>query len=399
MIQTQDNKVESSAGQCSEKDTSLLYDILSSSVLLFSEIYSFCTSHSFPIMKVYLKDAIFHGKTFCCCLPVRFGVISMSFLGILFGGIFSILLWFEVSDTSSSMDPHERTAFILAGLVETLLFVASVVGFIGAIVRKQLFILIYTYFIYVHFVVNLAVAIYLLVIVLHISSTAITKACDDTIKNAGAQSQCTGILSDFRTIYIVVALLVLFIELYGALIVTRYVHQIKTEKSTARTSRMMLLDRAGRSSGGRSSKMPTFDGSGHYTALSEDQNDGISLIPRTNLHNETPSTAEFNPYEDIEHPRFPSYQAGPSSYTAYDAAPSFEEGYGGGSWTHQQISQDEKSLLRQQEQDGSDELSPPSSEVGGDQDRDVKNSAGPPAVRDVDPLPRYSPAESPDHLR
>ncbi|KAJ3758207.1 hypothetical protein EV360DRAFT_44432 [Lentinula raphanica] len=317
-------------------------------------------------MKVYLKDAIFHGKTFCCCLPVRFGVISMSFLGILFGGIFSILLWFEVSDTSSSMDPHERTAFILAGLVETLLFVASVVGFIGAIVRKQLFILIYTYFIYVHFVVNLAVAIYLLVIVLHISSTAITKACDDTIKNAGAQSQCTGILSDFRTIYIVVALLVLFIELYGALIVTRYVHQIKTEKSTARTSH---------------------------------QNDGISLIPRTNLHNETPSTAEFNPYEDIEHPRFPSYQAGPSSYTAYDAAPSFEEGYGGGSWTHQQISQDEKSLLRQQEQDGSDELSPPSSEVGGDQDRDVKNSAGPPAVRDVDPLPRYSPAESPDHLR
>ena len=31
-------------------------------------------------------------------------------------------------DTSSSMDPHERTAFILAGLVETLLFIASVVG-------------------------------------------------------------------------------------------------------------------------------------------------------------------------------------------------------------------------------------------------------------------------------
>ncbi|KAJ3808984.1 hypothetical protein F5876DRAFT_44847 [Lentinula aff. lateritia] len=325
--------------------------------------------------KIYLKDAIFHGKTFCCCLPVRFGVISMSFLGILFGGLLllSILLWFEVSDTSSSMDPHERTAFILAGLVETLLFIASVVGFIGAIVRKQVFILIYTYFIYVHFVVNVAVAGFFLYVVLHFSSTAITKACDDTVKNAGAQAQCTGIFSDFKTIYIVVALLVLFIELYGALIVTRYVHQIKTEKSTARTSRMVLLDRAGRSSG-----------------------DDIFLIPKNLVHNTTPSTAEFNPYEDAEHPRFPSYQAGPSSYTARDEAPALEEGYGGGSWTHEQISQDEKSLLRQQEQDNDAPPSP--SRSFNEQNRDVKTAtaAGPPTPHEIDRLPQYAVTESPE---
>ncbi|KAJ3920439.1 hypothetical protein F5877DRAFT_38140 [Lentinula edodes] len=301
--------------------------------------------------KIYFKDAIFHGKTFCCCLPVRFGVISMSFLGILFGGLLSILLWFEVSDTSSSMDPHERTAFILAGLVETLLFIASVVGFIGAIVRKQVFILIYTYFIYVHFVVNVAVAGFFLYVVLHFSSTAIAKACDDTVKNAGAQAQCTGIFSDFKTIYIVVALLVLFIELYGALIVTRYVHQIKTEKSTARTSRMVLLDRTGRSS-------------------------------------------EFNPYEDTEHPRYPSYQAGPSSYAAHDETPAIEEGYGGGSWTHEQISQDEKSLLRQQEQD--DDALPSPSRNFNEQNRDVKTAAGPPTPHEIDPLPQYALTESPE---
>lgn len=84
--------------------------------------------------KIYLKDAIFHGKTFCCCLPVcqvvnthsiklhdhitfRFVLAlflclwvllcelfptvaiftNVQFLGILFGGLLSILLWFEVS--------------------------------------------------------------------------------------------------------------------------------------------------------------------------------------------------------------------------------------------------------------------------------------------------------------
>ncbi|KAJ4483348.1 hypothetical protein J3R30DRAFT_3447781 [Lentinula aciculospora] len=345
--------------------------------------------------KIYLKDAIFHGRTFCCCLPVRFGVISMSFLGILFGGLFAILLWFEVSDTSSSMDPHERTAFILAGTVETLLFIVSVVGFIGAIVRKQLFILIYTYFIYIHFVINLAVAGFFLYVVLHFSSSTITQACDDTIKNSGAQSQCTGILSDFKTIYIVVALLVLFIELYGALIVTRYVHQIKTEKSTARTSRMMLLDRAGRSTDGRSSILPSFDSSGRYSVLPEHQEDNISLMPKTPFNNATPSTAEFNPYEDVKHPRFPSYQAGPSSYPAYDETVNSEEGYGGGSWTHQQISYDEKALLRQREQES--DTHPPSSSrhvLDDETNQDVKTSAGPPAPREIDPLPHYSPTES-----
>lgn len=50
--------------------------------------------------KLRLMDWIFRGRTFCCCLPVRMGVISMSVLGILFGGLLSIVLWFEVASES-----------------------------------------------------------------------------------------------------------------------------------------------------------------------------------------------------------------------------------------------------------------------------------------------------------
>ncbi|KIK67371.1 hypothetical protein GYMLUDRAFT_37478 [Collybiopsis luxurians FD-317 M1] len=343
--------------------------------------------------KIYLKDAIFHSKTFCCCLPVRFGLISMSLLGILFGGLFSVLLWFEVSDTSAQMDPHERTAFILAGLVETLLFIASTLGFVGAIVRKQLFIQIYAYFIYVHFLVNLAVAGFFLYVISHFSSTAINKACLDTIKNSGAQSQCSTFLSDFRTVYIVVALLVLLIELYGALIVARYVHQIKTEKSTARSSRMILLDRAGR---GRSSMMPGFDGTARYSKLSADQEDDVSLIPKNETMPAYPA-GEFNPYENSEHPPiFPSHahNSGPSS--AYDKASEIEDGYGGGSWTHEQISQDEKAMLERASV-VHDRVDGAAVSYGHEHARsDVNSAVGP---LDDDPLPRYAPPELTSELR
>jgi hypothetical protein len=40
---------------------------------------------------------IFQRPRFCCCLPVRICVITMSLLGILLSGMLSVVCWFEVS--------------------------------------------------------------------------------------------------------------------------------------------------------------------------------------------------------------------------------------------------------------------------------------------------------------
>jgi hypothetical protein len=68
----------------------------------------------------------------------------MSLLGTLFGGVLSIVLWFEVASEfhssilqcvrndrftgTADMTSGERAGFVVAGLVETLLFIASVLG-------------------------------------------------------------------------------------------------------------------------------------------------------------------------------------------------------------------------------------------------------------------------------
>lgn len=112
-----------------------------------------------------------------------------------------------------------------------------------------------------------------------------------------------------------------------------------------------------------------FGGSGQYSALPGDQTDDISLLPRS------PPTGEFNPYINAEHPRFPSYAT-----SAYDEAPAFEEGYGGGSWSHDQIAQDEKPLSQQEQHSDDNNV----------YDRDLKTTG--PSARpevEVDPLPRY----------
>ncbi|KAJ7497368.1 hypothetical protein FB451DRAFT_229139 [Mycena latifolia] len=265
------------------------------------------------------RELFFGGTTFCCCLRVRVGVIIMSVLGMLFAGLLSILLWFEVASQllhllafiqldlflltgTPDMSSSERTIFIITALVETLLFVASVLGFVGAVVRKQLFVQIYAYFIYVHFVLNLGVAIYLLYMIVHVSSTDQVKACQLAIQNTTAQAQCTGLLKVGLGVYGAVASIVLLTEMYGAIIVARYVNQVQREKRSVRASRMSQGVFKMEASGGR------------YSTIKGDDQDGIPLHSKgpstTTLHQE-----EFNPYEEVAGP---DYRA---SYSAYDGMP------------------------------------------------------------------------------
>ncbi len=293
----------------------------------------------------------------------------------------------------------------------------------GAIVRKQLFVRIYAYFIYVHFFINVAVAAYLLWLITHFTENTATKACQDTIKNTGAQQQCIGILQIARGVYFAVAALVLLIEmcpslcspplsvyllfLDGAIIVARYLNQIQREKRTARTSRMSMGYKM--SPGPHSEYISLVDTSRATSQFS------LSPEPYT-------SPREFNPYEEFTDPYRNQSHAGPSVirefdlYSNEDGLP-IEEGYGGtfepysgrimlklnnailgGTWTHSEISVEEKARLQRSTADAADHqrhefANTPSLDEEQQRKRDSKSPAGPPPpmrTRDTDDLPRYS---------
>jgi hypothetical protein len=257
----------------------------------------------------------FLSKTFCCCLPVRAGVIVMSFLSILVAGILSLLIWYEVA-SAAEISAHTRSGFVGAGVVETLYCLASIIGFMGAVARKQLFVVIYAYFIYLHFLLHVGIAIWLIWLIAHTTNTDVVKGCQLGIANEEAKSQCSSLLHVTQGVFIGIALFVLLIEAYCALIVYRYGYQLKNQKRAARVSRESdwgLLSHKGESS------------------LMEN---GVKKYP---------SASEFDPYHELEvrDAPLPSYPYGPD--------PDQEQGYGGGSWTHSAIADDEKRRLRDTE--------------------------------------------------
>ncbi|RDB24985.1 hypothetical protein Hypma_007857 [Hypsizygus marmoreus] len=307
----------------------------------------------------------------------------MSLLGIIFGGVLSIVLWFEVASTPD-MTSGERAGFVVAGLVETFLFVASILGFVGAIVRKQLFVQIYAYFIYVHFLLNIAIAGYLLYVVTHFSANATVKACQETIQNQQAKEQCTGLLKIARGVYFVVAAIVLLVELYVALIITRYVNQVKTEKRTARESRLDNEEAFSLVSKGK----------GRYSSLPGGHSRGLS---DQSMALQTYSGPEYDPYDELRGTHEDVRQS-----FVYDGVPSLpiDVGYGGGSWTHSEITQEEKARL--QRRDAEEDVLEPVSYVD-DEERvhrmqESKSSTGPPSamrIRELDDLPRYTLSDPP----
>ncbi|PSR81137.1 hypothetical protein PHLCEN_2v6472 [Hermanssonia centrifuga] len=161
-----------------------------------------------------IKEFFIGGKRFCCCLPTRFGVIIGSLLTFLVAGALAIIIWFEVAtDHDITFSHADRVGFICGGLVETLLFLASIIGFVGGVVRKQLFVTAYCYFLYVHFLINLGVGSFLMWKINHTTSVDKVAACQKAITNPGTRTQCDGLLNITRGVLIGFIALVLSIEL------------------------------------------------------------------------------------------------------------------------------------------------------------------------------------------
>ncbi len=84
---------------------------------------------------------------------------------------------------------------------------------IGVIVRKQTFVTAYAVGLYVHFLVNLGVAGYLLFVILHATRKDTVVLCQHAINNEQAQDQCSKVFNTIRGTYAALASVILVIEL------------------------------------------------------------------------------------------------------------------------------------------------------------------------------------------
>jgi len=71
----------------------------------------------------------------------------------------------------------------------------------------------YTVGLYIHFLINLSVAIYLLFVILHATNTDTVALCRNVLQNQQAKNQCDSLFDSIRGLYAGLASFVLVVEL------------------------------------------------------------------------------------------------------------------------------------------------------------------------------------------
>jgi len=169
--------------------------------------------------------------------PVRSSLVASSLATILISGILTSLIWFEVN-TSHNATSTAKTVFVLAGAVEIILFLASVFGFVGAVIRKRQMIATFTYFLYGHFVINAVVLSAYMWMVENTKNTDKVDTCIEDATDQTAADQCTGVLRITNGVFIGFGCIILLLEFYVVLNATLLLRNSSVNRRFSQASRM-----------------------------------------------------------------------------------------------------------------------------------------------------------------
>jgi len=201
-------------------------------------------------------------KHFCCCLPVRFGVFILSALSFLGSGFYAVALWLTYAKSSQpdqlTLNKTQKIAIIVAGVVFSLMCIASLFGFIGAVIRKRALVAFYATELWILTVVELAAGAFLIYTIFH-NSDQFTQECIDNV-NKQVQGSGANITVDAaavcnfggktgRIAFIVSFVVSLLIQAYCALIVSRYVSQLSEEQAYRHSAQVGVRSAFNTSSG------------------------------------------------------------------------------------------------------------------------------------------------------
>jgi len=163
-------------------------------------------------------------RKFCCCIPVRFGVVVIGIIGLAGGGIIAV-----GGVIQAERSPGNKLAYIIQIAVYALLAILSVLGIIGAIFKKRGLIRSYFVMLTVHVLFSIASGVFSLYRFFQDApdevNTCINNSTDATVIKA-----CQKGVSVMKGVLIAVFAFVWLIELWGCIIVNNYSNQLAQEQ-------------------------------------------------------------------------------------------------------------------------------------------------------------------------
>jgi len=172
-------------------------------------------------------------RTFCCCLPVRFGVFLLSLLALAGGSILAIYGWVQLFHLKEHpLAKIDEISLWIQSSLFSLLAILAIFGFIGAMIKNRGMVSSFAIAIAIHLGFSIAAGCFSIYTMFARDSQAVLDSClqksnDDS---DAAMESCKKGLVLIKALIVVIYVLTWIIQLYAYFVVERYVDQLDEER-------------------------------------------------------------------------------------------------------------------------------------------------------------------------
>jgi len=179
------------------------------------------------------------GAKFCCCLPVRLGVLILSAIQSLLSGVLAAFCWFAFFNKSEQLTQKIKIGVVVLACVETLAALIAFGGFLGAIFKKQQGVRLYSWMLNFQFGFQLVFSIISLIFFYMESKAEFIKNCIDGSTDQTVIDNCNQTAGLSKPLVAAGVAVSLLIQLWFCWIVAAYAKQLR-DRETVHTRAMML---------------------------------------------------------------------------------------------------------------------------------------------------------------
>jgi len=191
-------------------------------------------------------------RTFCCCLPVRFGVFALSLLAMVGGSFVAFMAFKQIHNLKEHPLPKgEVLALWIHGLMFVFLAFLAIFGFIGALTKSRSKIATFAIAVAIHLGFSIASGIFTIISVFRQgaeeqikqciaagSGEASTSATADAAAGAASnvtEAACKSGVNIMKAAMVIIYVITWGIQLYCYFVVERYADQLAEEEESGRT--------------------------------------------------------------------------------------------------------------------------------------------------------------------
>jgi len=173
-------------------------------------------------------------RTFCCCLPARFGVFVLSLGAMLGGGFVAAYGYIQIArQNTAPLARDDLIAVWIQSVMFTFLALLAVFGFFGCLIKNRRMVSNFAISLAIHLGLSVAAGIFALVSLFKQDPQQAIANCMAAGAPDATTDACNTSISVMKGVAVGIYVVTWLIQLYAYFIVERYVDQLDDEEDAS----------------------------------------------------------------------------------------------------------------------------------------------------------------------